>query len=67
MKELHEIPFDRNLKLVSYDMTNMYSNVPTKNLTEMIKLMCNQNDINKELRHEIRKFREVLIKKLFSI
>jgi len=32
----------------------------------MIKLMCNQNDINKELRHEIRKFREVLIKNCFQ-
>jgi len=41
MKDLHENPFDKNLKLVSYDMTNMYSNVPTKNLTEMTKLMCN--------------------------
>jgi len=54
-------------------MTNVYSSVPTKNLTEMIKLMCNQNDINKELRHEIRNFdeirkiREVLIKTLFSV
>lgn len=38
----------------------MYSNVPTKNLTDMIKLMCNQNGINKELRDEI-KFHEVLI------
>jgi len=28
--------------------------------------MCNQNDINKELRHEIRKFREVLIKNCFQ-
>jgi len=72
-KGLHEIPFDKNLKLVLYDMTNVYSSVPTKNLTEMIKLMCNQNDINKELRHEIRNFdeirkiREVLIKTLFSV
>ena len=51
------------IKLVSFDITNMYSNVPTNNLTDMIKLICNQNGINKELRCEI-KFREVLIKKI---
>jgi hypothetical protein len=65
MKDLHQIPFDKNFKLVSLDITSMYSTEPTKNLTEMVKFVCNQNDINKELRHEI-KFREVLIKNCFQ-
>ena len=40
----------------------MYSNVLIKNLINIIELISNQNDINKELRHEKRKFCEVLIK-----
>ena len=33
----------------------MYSNITVKELFEIIELMCNQNDLNKELRCEILK------------
>jgi hypothetical protein len=39
----------------------MHYNVPTKDLMEMIDLMCNHNNTNKEIKHEIRKLSKVLI------
>jgi len=40
MRDLLEIPFDKDLKLVSFDITNMYSNVPVNKLIKIIELMC---------------------------
>ena len=52
MKGLLEIPFDNDLKFVSFDIKRMYSNVPVKELIKINELMCNQNDLNKEIRCE---------------
>jgi hypothetical protein len=62
MSDLREIPFDQNLKIASFDITNMYSNVPTGELTKIIDLMCNQNDIKEQLKYEIMKISQILIK-----
>ena len=40
-------PFGKDLKFVFFDIKNMYSNVPVKEVIKIIELMCNQNDINK--------------------
>jgi len=40
MRDLLEIQFDKDLKLVSFDITNMYSNVPVNKLIKIIELMC---------------------------
>jgi hypothetical protein len=40
MKGLLEIPFDKHLKFVSFDIKNMYSNVPVKKLIKIHELMC---------------------------
>jgi hypothetical protein len=34
--DLQEIPFDKNLKLVSFDIENMYSNICIKALIELL-------------------------------
>jgi hypothetical protein len=57
-----EIPFDKALKFVSFDITNMYSNITVKELFEIIELMCNQNGLNKELKCEILKPCKMLTK-----
>ena len=41
-----QIPLKKNLKFVSFDITNMYSKVPIKELLESIELICNHNDLN---------------------
>jgi hypothetical protein len=50
MKDLLEIPFDKDLKFVSLFIKNMYLNVPVKELIKINEPMCNQNELNKELR-----------------
>jgi hypothetical protein len=40
----------------------MYSNTHSQHLIEIINLMCNQNNINEQLQHEISKLSQILIK-----
>jgi hypothetical protein len=40
INDLLEIPYDENLNFASFDVTNMYSNVPTIDLINTIELMC---------------------------
>ena len=61
-KRLLEIPYDQVLKFASFDITNMYSNIPTNELIKIIDLMCDQHDIKEELTHEIMKISQILIK-----
>ena len=62
LKDLLEILLDKNLKLVYFDIMNMYSNVPARNLLEIMGLICNQNGINKELKYATTKFCKILTK-----
>jgi hypothetical protein len=50
MKDLSEIPFDKYLKFVSCDITNMYSKVSVKELLTTIELMPSKISPSKELR-----------------
>ena len=40
MNDLIEIPYKQNLRLVSFDVENMYSSIPTDTLIKIIKAMC---------------------------
>jgi len=40
----------------------MYSNIPSNELIKIIDLMCNQHYTKEELKHEIMKISEILIK-----
>ena len=62
----HEIPFKNDLKIVSFDITNMYTNVPTKELIEIIKYLCKQNYLDKKTYKEIIKTCKLIIRQLFS-
>jgi hypothetical protein len=48
MKDLN-IPSENDLKFIAFDNTNMYSNVPVKELIKITEIMCKQNDRNKEI------------------
>jgi hypothetical protein len=49
-----DIPFDNDLKLISFDIMNMYSKVPVKELIKITEIMCKQNDLNKEISEIIK-------------
>jgi hypothetical protein len=47
---LRGIPLNPNLQFVSFDITNMYSNGPTDQLTQIIDLLCDQHSANSKLK-----------------
>ena len=48
MNDLNEIPFDKELKFVSFDVSNMYTNIPTNELIEIIENMCKRNGLEQK-------------------
>ena len=44
MYDLCDIPFDKDLEFVSFDITNIYTNVPVTELIKIIEVLCEQND-----------------------
>ena len=53
--ELQEIPYDQNLRLASFDITNMYTNIPTHDLATIIKEICKNNQIDPNIIEDIIK------------
>jgi hypothetical protein len=62
LNDLLEIPYDQNLKFASFDITNMYSNVPANELIKTVDIMCEKHGISEELKHEIMKLSQIIIK-----
>ena len=62
MNELLEIPYDQNLKFASFDITNMCSNLPTNELIKTVDIICDKQGISEELKHEIMKISQIIIK-----
>jgi hypothetical protein len=58
---LRAIPYDRNMKFASLDLTNIYTNVPTNELMTILWNMCENNNIERETISDIMKVAEVLI------
>jgi hypothetical protein len=55
MKELKEIPFESGLKFVSFDIANMYTNIPTNELIGIIEGMCERNGLDQTICTDIKK------------
>jgi hypothetical protein len=61
MNDLRDIPFEKELKFVSFDITNMYTNIPTHELIGIIKIMCKQNNLDIITYNEIIKIYDTII------
>jgi hypothetical protein len=63
MKDLSDIPFSPNFKLASLDITNMYSNIPTEELLNIIDIMCDKThrSIEDTLKLEITEIAKLII------
>ena len=53
MKDISDIPVTPGLQLVSLDISDMYSNIPTNELEYIIQILCQQQDIDITLTQEI--------------
>jgi hypothetical protein len=62
MEDLLDFPFDKDLKFVSFDIENTYSNVPVADLTKIIDVMCEQNGLYTKTRNEIIQMYNILTK-----
>jgi hypothetical protein len=65
MNDLLEISNDQKKTFASFDITNTYSNDPTNEISQLIELMCNQQNINVELKQVLMKLSQVLIKQSY--
>jgi hypothetical protein len=53
--DLQEILYNQNLRLASFDITNMYTNIPTHDLATIIKEICKKNHIDPNIIEDIIK------------
>ena len=53
MEDLKDITIDQNTKLASFDITNMYSNVPTDELESIIKLISLHQNLDDKITEEL--------------
>jgi hypothetical protein len=60
--DLLNISFDPNLQFVSFDIMDMYSNVPTEDLINIIDSMCDKHNINDTLKHKLINISNTIIK-----
>ena len=61
--DLPDIQYDQDLKFVSFNIMNIYSNIPITELIKIIEIMCKQNDLNIEIKNEIITMCNILTKK----
>jgi hypothetical protein len=55
MNELTDLPYDRNIKFASLDISNMYSNVPIKEMIATREKLCEINNIEDKTKQDILK------------
>ena len=49
-----------NLKLIAFDITNVYTNIPVTDLLDVIKLMCERNNTGIKLSQEILRMYKII-------
>jgi hypothetical protein len=54
-------PFTDDLKFVSFDITDMYTNIPTQELTDIINHPCKQNNIHPTTQTELKKICNMIL------
>jgi hypothetical protein len=50
IKDLQDIKYNRDLRLASFGISNMYTNIPTKKLLGIIDTICKNNNIDRNIR-----------------
>jgi hypothetical protein len=62
INDLNNITITCDLKFVSFDICNMYPNIPTKELPHILSIMCKQQNIPPPLQQEIISISELILK-----
>jgi len=61
MKDLTEIPQGHCMKFASFDINNMYSNIPTSELTSILYEMCKKNDVEEKTSKDIMAIAQTIL------
>ena len=61
MDDLIEIPQGQYMKFASFDISSMYSNIPTGELMTILDELCNANDVDGKTTQEILRITQTLI------
>jgi hypothetical protein len=55
ISDLKNIPIDKNSRLASFDISNMYTNVPTAELPSIVESACTDNRVDEAIKLDILK------------
>jgi hypothetical protein len=61
MKDLNDIPWNTDLCMTSFDVSNMYTNIPTDQLAGFINILCLHNNIGPEQTMELLQICDVVL------
>jgi hypothetical protein len=61
INELKNVPVDQNLRLASFDISNMHTKIPTEELLTVIESACINNEVEDGLKRDILKLLRVVI------
>ena len=54
MNDLSEIPYESHLQFVSFDISNMYMNIPTDQIPNILHQMCEHNNVDPAITTEVQ-------------
>ena len=65
MNDFSQIPFVPELKLAFLDISNMYTNIPTKDLISIIKTTCKKHNLKARITREILSITNLIITQIY--
>jgi hypothetical protein len=63
MEELRQILDGQNIRLASFDVKNMYTNIHTSELPKILKTICIQHDMTTNFTRELIKLMHLVLKR----
>ena len=60
INDLKDIPFDPNLRLSSFDISDMYTNIPTDELLTIIESACENNVVEESLKRIMKLLKAIM-------
>jgi hypothetical protein len=65
MEDLIQMPYNKHLRFASFNVSNMYSNIPMGKIPPITTLLCMQNNINKKFSRELIKLAWTILKQSY--
>ena len=65
MNDLMDILFQNYLKFASFDIIKTYTNIPTRELTNIINYLCKLNDTDPTIQTGLKKICDTILKQKY--